>query len=245
MSRVHDVDPALIRRAADWLIVAAGRRRLVGERPGLVHENTWSSLGNDRLPVTAYITWSLIDAGFADEAATQKGLDYLRENYKPGRRRLRGWRWWPTRWWRATWPTATNSAAPRQAVLDRLAGLAAARRAEGLLAERRGHLHGLARARPARSRPPPWRPTSCLRAGDVTPTWPTAPWPTWSRQKDSFGTWYSTQATVLALKALIQSVRAGGERVNASVTLRLNGGQETHPAGDPGELRRGPAGQLR
>jgi hypothetical protein len=44
--------------------------------------------------------------------------------------------------------------------------------------------------------------------------------------KDSYGTWYSTQATVLSLKALIQSVRAGAEKVNATVTLRLNGSQE-------------------
>jgi uncharacterized protein YfaS (alpha-2-macroglobulin family) len=45
------------------------------------------------------------------------------------------------------------------------------------------------------------------------------------KQKDSFGTWYSTQATVLSLKALIQSVRAGAESVNATVTVRLNDGQ--------------------
>ena len=45
------------------------------------------------------------------------------------------------------------------------------------------------------------------------------------QQKDSFGTWHSTQATILALKALIQSVRGGGERVNATVTVTLNGGQ--------------------
>ncbi len=45
------------------------------------------------------------------------------------------------------------------------------------------------------------------------------------RQKDSFGTWYSTQATVLSLKALIQSVRLGAENVDADVTISLNGGQ--------------------
>ena len=39
------------------------------------------------------------------------------------------------------------------------------------------------------------------------------------RQKDSFGTWYSTQATVLSLKALLQSVRSGAENTNATVTI--------------------------
>ena len=45
------------------------------------------------------------------------------------------------------------------------------------------------------------------------------------RQMDSFGTWYNTQATVLSLKALIQSVRAGAEKVNATVTVTLNSSQ--------------------
>ena len=45
------------------------------------------------------------------------------------------------------------------------------------------------------------------------------------KQKDSFGTWHNTQATVLTLKALIQSVRSGAEKVNASATITLNGGQ--------------------
>jgi hypothetical protein len=45
------------------------------------------------------------------------------------------------------------------------------------------------------------------------------------KQKDSFGSWHNTQATVLALKALIQSVRGGGEKINATVTVTLNGSQ--------------------
>ena len=45
------------------------------------------------------------------------------------------------------------------------------------------------------------------------------------RQKDTFGTWHNTSATVMALKALIQSVRAGAENVNADVTVTVNGGQ--------------------
>ncbi|TLN26301.1 hypothetical protein FDZ74_02000, partial [bacterium] len=43
--------------------------------------------------------------------------------------------------------------------------------------------------------------------------------------KDGAGTWYTTQATVMALKALIESVAAGGEGANAQLTVTLNGGQ--------------------
>jgi hypothetical protein len=45
------------------------------------------------------------------------------------------------------------------------------------------------------------------------------------RQKDNFGTWHSTQATVLTLKALLQSVRGGAEKIDATVQLSLNGSQ--------------------
>ncbi|RPJ43356.1 MAG: hypothetical protein EHM21_11655, partial [Chloroflexi bacterium] len=44
------------------------------------------------------------------------------------------------------------------------------------------------------------------------------------QQKDSYGTWHSTQATVLTLKALLESVRSG-EQTNANVIISLNGGQ--------------------
>src|SRR5512140_551782 len=46
---------------------------------GLVHENTWRNLSNDRLPVTAYIVWSLYDAGFGSDPRAQKGLSYVRQ----------------------------------------------------------------------------------------------------------------------------------------------------------------------
>jgi CD109 antigen len=45
------------------------------------------------------------------------------------------------------------------------------------------------------------------------------------QQKDSFGTWHNTQATILALKALIETVRSGADDVDATVTVTLNGGE--------------------
>jgi uncharacterized protein YfaS (alpha-2-macroglobulin family) len=48
------------------------------------------------------------------------------------------------------------------------------------------------------------------------------------QQKDSYGTWHSTQATVLTLKALLLSVRKGEEGADAIVSVSLNG-EETEP----------------
>jgi hypothetical protein len=45
------------------------------------------------------------------------------------------------------------------------------------------------------------------------------------QQKDEGGTWHTTQATVLALKALIQSMHTGDKNVNANVTVKIDGGE--------------------
>ena len=74
MSRVMDVDPALIERAGRWLLSQQLGDGSWENDQGLVHESTWSSLQNDRLPVTAYILWSLMDAGFYDDPGVQARL---------------------------------------------------------------------------------------------------------------------------------------------------------------------------
>ncbi|MBP1703970.1 MAG: putative rane protein, partial [Chloroflexi bacterium] len=58
MSLVYEVDPALLERAAGWLL----------------------SQQQGDLPVTAYVTWSLVEAGYLDDTGTQKALQYLWES---------------------------------------------------------------------------------------------------------------------------------------------------------------------
>ncbi len=223
MSRVHPVDPALLRRAADWLISQQAADGSWENDQGLVHETTWSSLGNDRLPVTAYITWSLIDAGFYDEAASQKALDYLRENNQQAEDPY-------VVALLANALTAGDLAAGSElssttlSVLDRLADLAV----------RDGQKvywpSGVATFMGSEGQTGSIETTALaayvlLRAG-THPDLANGALTYLIAEKDSYGTWYSTQATVLSLKALIQSVRSGAEHANATVTLRLNGSQE-------------------
>jgi hypothetical protein len=47
-----------------------------------------------------------------------------------------------------------------------------------------------------------------------------------TRAKDSFGTWQSTQATILSLKAFLASLNMDGPQPNATILVSLNGGQE-------------------
>lgn len=221
MSRVHDVDPALIQRAGEWLLAQQSADGSWENDRGLVHENTWASLGDDRLPVTAYIAWSLVEAGFGGDSRTEAGLRYVRENAAKAE----------DAYVIALVANALVAAdlkagsitGATQAVLDRLAKLASQ---EGDAAFWQS---GVATFMGSEGKTGSIETTALaalafLRSGSH-PELGNAALLYLVQQKDSFGTWYSTQATVLALKALIQSVRAGGEKVDAEVTITLNGSQ--------------------
>lgn len=221
MARVMDVDPQLTVRAARWLLDQQNPDGSWENDRGLVHESTWANLQNDRLPVTAYITWSLIVAGQFDDPGVQRGLDYLRENNTQAE----------DPYSLALLANALAAAAAREgsldsaaaSVLDRLAGLA--------------HNEGDASF---------WTSQIATFVGgegksasiETTALAVLAFQKSLThldlanrgllylvRGKDSYGTWYTTQATVLSLKALLGSVQSGGSLTNAAVTVTLNGGQ--------------------
>ena len=223
MSRVHSVDPDLVQRAAFWLLSEQKSDGSWENDQGLVHESTWSNLENDSLPVTAYIVWSLADAGFVNEAGTERGIDYVRE--------FQGQAKDPyvvalvaNALVAADLASGNEIPPSTQAVLDRLAALA----------ERSGNgatwASGVATFMGSEGQTGSIE-TSALAAlaflrSNTHPDLANAALTSLIQQKDSFGTWYSTQATVLTLKSLIESVRAGSENVNATVTITLNGGQQ-------------------
>ena len=187
-----------------------------------MHEDTWSSLGNDRLPVTAYIAWSLVEAGYGDDERTQRGIAYVRENQAQAE----------DTYVLALVANALVSAdlaegndldGSTQAVLDRLAALAVQEGNGAYWASGVATFMGSEGATGSIE-------TTALAAlaflkADRNPELANAALTYLIQQKDGFGTWYNTQATVLSLKALIESVRAGAEDMNATVTVTLNDGQ--------------------
>ncbi len=222
MSRVHQVDPALLERAARWLLSQQASNGSWENDTGLVHESTWSNLQNDRLPVTSYIVWSLVEAGFEDDTGTQRGLAYIQE--------FQG---------QAEDPYSLALIANALVAADLAAG-------EGLQSSTESVLDRLAATAQQEGNGVIWRSdvatfigsegqtgsieTTALAAlaflrSDSHPDLANGALTSLIQQKDSFGTWYNTQATILALKALIETVRNGAEDVDAQVTVSLNGGQ--------------------
>jgi uncharacterized protein YfaS (alpha-2-macroglobulin family)/ABC-type glycerol-3-phosphate transport system permease component len=222
MSRVHDVDPALVQRAAKWLLSQQESDGSWKNDRGLVHESTWQALGNDRLPVAAYITWSLVEAGFGNEAGTQKGLNYVRE-FQAQAKDPYALALVANALVSADLKAGSKLNSATEDALSRLAGLA---QRDG---DKAFWKSGVASFMGSQGLTGSIETTAlaslAFQRADRFPELATGGLSYILKQKDSFGTWHNTQATVLALKALIQSVRSGGEKVNASVTVTLNGGQ--------------------
>ncbi|MFN2143767.1 MAG: MG2 domain-containing protein [Anaerolineales bacterium] len=220
MSRVHPVDPAILERIAAWL---AGHQNGDGSWEGVqgFHESGLTGM-TERLPVTAYVVWGLADAGYAGENAAQQGAAYLREHASQAEdaytlalvaNAL------------SAYDLAREDALSQAAktVLERLAGMA---KTEGGSAywESGGKTVMGSYGETGALETTALAALALLRS-NTHPDLANAALNYLVQSKDSFGTWETTQATVMALKAFLQSVRGGAENVNAEVTVTLNNGQ--------------------
>jgi hypothetical protein len=174
-ARVYNVDPKLIERTAAWL---RGRQDAGGG---------WGNLAS-----TAFVTWALVEAGQAQTAEVERALDVLRG----------GWQATEDPYNLALIANALV-ASEDPATAEVLAALEAMKTSEGDAAYWSAEgacmmgSHGLtgdvettALAVHAMLRAKQY-PESARRGLNYL-----------IRQKDTFGTWYSTQGTILALKAL-------------------------------------------
>ncbi|MGC9521289.1 MAG: alpha-2-macroglobulin family protein [Anaerolineae bacterium] len=219
MSRVYDVDPALIARIAEWLFAHQASDGSWQGVAGFHETNLTNQTG--RIPVTAFVVWGLADAGYGDDGRTQRGADFLRESASQA----------DTAYDLALVANALVAvdlqtggvSSATAAVLDRLAGMAQ-REGTSVYWEpgRETYMGGYGIS--GRLETTASVALALLRAGH-DPELANAALTYLVRNKDTFGTWETTSATVMALKALIESVRAGTEDVDASITVMVNGAQ--------------------
>ncbi|MGC9348920.1 MAG: alpha-2-macroglobulin family protein [Anaerolineae bacterium] len=219
MSRVYDIDPKLIERIAGWLFA---HQQSDGSWVGVegFHETSITSQ-TGRLPVTAFIVWGLADAGYADDGRTELGTSYLRERAVEAEN---AYDLAMVANALVAVDIAKGEISPAtEAVLNRLAEMAQ-RDGDSAYWEpgRETYMGGYGTSGQLETTAS--AALALLRAGrhaELT----NAALTYLVRNKDSFGTWETTSATVMALKALIHSVRSGSEDASADVTITLNGGQ--------------------
>ncbi|NPV48472.1 MAG: hypothetical protein HPY69_16150 [Armatimonadetes bacterium] len=221
MGRVHEVDPALLQRTQEWLLGQQGEDGSWTPDEAYLHQESWGRIQNSQLPPTAYITWGLAYSQCQDPRVA-KARDYLRAHADEAKD-----------------PYVLSMLANAlvqsdllldkgdfhqrtNEVLDRLIQLA--KRADGKMwweSEMTGITHSSGQSSDLEAT---GMAALALIAGNRTSE-ATEVLSYLVSQKDPNGTWYSTQATVLALRALMAAQKNATQQVDGEVTVLINGQQ--------------------
>jgi hypothetical protein len=80
MAKVYPIDQGIIGRTQQFLLKKMDKDG-TWSNIGATHGETIASMGNPKLLLTSYVTWSLLESGLPKNQA-QKSIDYIRNNLK-------------------------------------------------------------------------------------------------------------------------------------------------------------------
>lgn len=228
MAKVYDVDPALLARTAGWLI---GRQQKDGSwAPGSqgFYAEGWSNIPNSSLPSTAYVTWALAESERASSgssgggahssgpgAAVQGGIRYIKAHLGEAK----------DSYTLSLCANALAAANPKEKVTQEALGLLA--RMAKVEGEKAFWHSTISTATYGTGTPADVETTAlatlALMRGDYDLPLAGKAINFLAGAKDPRGTWHSTQATVLAMKAMIASLEKGSEKMHGQGEILLNG----------------------
>jgi len=78
MSRVSNVDPAVLTRTKGWLLSQRNQDGSWSPDANFAHAEQWGTIQSENIPTTAYITWALAESGCRNEIAPS--IAYLKKN---------------------------------------------------------------------------------------------------------------------------------------------------------------------
>jgi len=207
MAQVYPVDQAVIERAAKWLL---GKQEYGG---------TWQTrdyrAGQGVFGATSYVTWALVEAGYEDTAQVARAIDYIRDQvmYKEDAYSL---------------ALAANALAAYdpgdQLTSQVIHALYEARIEEGdtVYWQTRGASFMGAAGQSGSVETTALAAYALMRAGEHLDA-AQAALSYLLQAKDSWGTWSSTQATILSLKALLLASELGdGAAEQSAIRVSLN-----------------------
>ena len=211
MAEVYPVDEALIERTAQWLL---------NQQQG---DGTWVDQGysehwhvESKVPTTAYIAWALIEAGYGDTPEVGRAIAYIREHASEvedayGLALVAN----------ALAAYATDDSATK-AVIDRLYEM---RVEEGeVVYWQTGAASFMGATGESGSLETTALAAIALMRANAYPDAVSGALAYLIQGKDSWGTWQTTQATILSLKALLlANEQAGKAEGPATAKVSLNG----------------------
>ncbi len=217
MSKVHFVDDNMINRTQRWLASQQNQDGSWSPDGNYLHAETWSKMqGGGKVPVTAYIVWAMAESGYRGQDLT-KGLEFLKKNsgqindpyvlslvcnamaqLEPGASTTKETVDRLAKMAKTDKDTAQWSTGVQTATYTRGANADMETTALAVLALLKSDTH------------------TDLAGRGITFL---------IKSKDSYGTWYSTQTTILAMKALLLSQEKATSQVDAKVKISVNGGK--------------------
>ncbi len=216
MAQVYEVDPNLIQRTQNWLV---GHQQADGSwKPdeSYLHNESWGKIQNSNLLPTAYILWSLLDSGYKGNEVN-KGISYVRAHLKEADDAY-------------TLAIIANTLVRVDKnddstfeVMEKLKNMAIEDKDTAHWESKIStitHSHGNS----ADVETTAMVAQAFLKYGRYSAL--TNKVLTYLiRAKDSNGTWRGTQATILALKALLMSIGSTTEEVDATIRIVINGAE--------------------
>ncbi len=225
MAKVHPVDQALIDRTANWLL---SQQRPDGAWLEQGYSEHWQI--SAELPTTAYIAWALIEAGYADTPEVSRAIAYLREHARAendpyGLALLANAL--------TSYDVAIGSSdGMTQAVLQKLYDLRLEDGDRVYWQSSQPSFMG-ATGDSGSIETTAMAAAAFIRAG-VYPDAVSGALASLIQSKDSWGTWSTTQATILSLKTLLLASQSGGAASQpATVRVSLNKEQTQEITIDP------------
>ncbi len=214
MAEVHEVDPDVLTRTQRWLLSKQEDDGSWSPDPRYLHAESWTRIQNTKLLPTSYVAWALLESGYEGDRIG-RAMRYLKEHLKEAEESYS----------LALLANALISFDPKLTevgtVLDRLMEKKV---------EENGAVYWkseVASVTFSRGRGADLETTSLvayalIKSGKHTEIANKA-LTYLIRSKDPHGTWGSTQGTILALKALLASLRGSREDIDCRVVVQVNG----------------------
>jgi predicted transcriptional regulator len=214
MSEVYEIDQEIITRTRRWLIAQQNGDGSWSPDASYLHAESWGRIQNSNLLPTAYILWALLETDYQGEE-TSRALSYLRahldEAEGPYTLAIAA---------NALVAADRNHASTRKAFDDLLALAIVEGDAMHWESEIPSFTH--ARDKSADIETTALAAYALIRYGkraDAT----SQVLNYLIESKDPYGRWYTTQGTILALRALLASLGTTAESTDATVTITING----------------------
>jgi hypothetical protein len=219
MSKVYPIDKGVITRTQAWLMK---QREADGtwSKIGMTHGVSIERMGDPKLLLTSYVTWSLLDSG-ADRNELRKSIEYIRDHAKDADNAY-------------ILALAANALASWDAkddstheVLTKLLKKLDDKKQEkpewkAISFPAGGQSLAYARGDSLTVETTALAVLAMQKSGQFTNSVNQA-LTYLVKSKDSSGTWGSTQATILSLKALVAAAGGSKQKGEASFTITVNG----------------------